>query len=75
MFKNPTDEERLCMTLKALVEEWGPEVVTVAVPAKWHEFQKDLGRVKLECTTNKTVEIRVKTDCVDICHVTELLYD
>ena len=34
IFKNPTDEDRLCHVLKAYVEEWGPQNVIVSVPNK-----------------------------------------
>jgi hypothetical protein len=61
IFKNPTDEDRLCQVLKAYVEEWGPQHVIVSVPNKWSNYNADsLGLVKLEFSTSDTVSIRVE---------------
>ena len=63
IFKNPTDEDRLCHVLKAYVEEWGPENVVVSVPHKWSNYTADnFGLVKLEYATADTVSIRVEYD-------------
>ncbi len=63
IFKNPTDEDRLCQILKAYVEEWGPQHVVVSVPHKWSNYNTDnLGLVKLEFSTSDTVSIRVEYD-------------
>jgi len=65
MFVDPTDEETLCQTLKAYVEEWGPDAVTVKVPAHWKDYgASSLGRVRLEYSTRNTVEIRVDYDSI-----------
>ena len=65
MFQDPNDEERLCQVLKAYVEEWGPENVVVSVPSQWRQYSGDnLGRVRLEFTTDRTVSIRVEYQAV-----------
>jgi hypothetical protein len=74
MFKNPTDEERLCQVLKAYVEEWGPENVIVSVPAHWSDYSSNsLGRVRLEFTTNDVVSIKVEYDFVRLKYDVQLL--
>jgi hypothetical protein len=61
IFRNPTDEDRLCHILKAYVEEWGPQHVIVSVPGKWSNYNTDsLGLVRLEFSTADTVSIRVE---------------
>ncbi len=63
IFKNPTDEDRLCHVLKAYVEEWGPQNVIVSVPNKWSDYNTDsLGLVRLEFSTSDSVSIRVEYD-------------
>jgi hypothetical protein len=63
IFKNPTDEDRLCHVLKAYVEEWGPQHVIVSVPNKWSSYNTDsLGLVRLEFCTADSVSIRVEYD-------------
>ncbi len=65
MFRNPADEDTLCQVLKAYVEEWGPENVIVSVPKQWMEYSaNNLGRVRLEFSTQDTVSIRVEYDFV-----------
>lgn len=61
IFKNPADEEALCHALKAFVEEYGPEHVTVKVPQVWRHSTEaqSLGLVTLEYVTANTVEIHV----------------
>jgi hypothetical protein len=73
MFKNPTDEERLCQVLKAYVEEWGPENVIVSVPMHWSDYSSNsLGRVRLEFTTNDVVSIKVEYDFVRLKYDVQL---
>lgn len=61
IFKNPTDENKICQVLKAFVEEWGPEYVVVSVPHKWRHYKADnFGLVRLEYSTADTVSIRVE---------------
>jgi hypothetical protein len=73
MFKNPTDEERLCQVLKAYVEEWGPENVIVSVPEHWSDYTtSSLGRVRLEFSTADTVSIRVEYDFVRVKYDVQL---
>lgn len=57
MFENPQDEEKLCQVLKAYVEEWGPENVTVHLPAAWYNPSYSLGPTKLLFSTDSTIEI------------------
>lgn len=66
MFQDPADEERLCQTLKAYVEEWGPEAVKVKVPTHWKDYgtSGSLGRVRLEFSTRNTVEVCVEYDSI-----------
>jgi hypothetical protein len=65
LFQKPDDEEKLCQVLKAFVEEWGPESVTVAVPKQWQEHASSgLGRVSLECTTERSIHIRVVYEAI-----------
>lgn len=60
MFRDSEDEERLCQTLKAFVEEWGPEYVYVNVPKHWKEYgTTNLGRVRLSFETTDSVVIGV----------------
>ena len=73
MFKDPSDEEKLCQVLKAYVEEWGPEHVVVSVPTHWREYSgNSLGRVRLEFTTCSTVSIRVEYEAVRINYDVQL---
>lgn len=64
MFINPQDEERICHVLRAYVEEWGPENVTVALPTEWENPNYSLGPTKLEFTTQSTISVRVEFDNV-----------
>lgn len=74
MFQNATDEENLCLILKAYVEEWGPENVIVSVPEHWKAYSKEsLGKVRLEFATSNKVSIRVEYDFVRINYDVELL--
>jgi RNase H-fold protein (predicted Holliday junction resolvase) len=73
IFQDPRDEEKLCQVLKAYVEEWGPENVVVSVPRHWEEYSTgNLGRVKLEFTTDCTVSIRVEYEFVRLTYDVQL---
>lgn len=62
MFKDHRDEERLCQTLKAYVEEWGPEYVYVALPRHWKDLTPNLmvGKVRIEFSTFNSISIHVQ---------------
>jgi hypothetical protein len=73
MFQDPRDEEKLCQVLKAYVEEWGPENVIVSVPRHWKEYStSNLGRVRLEFSTDCSVSIRVEYDFVRLNYDVQL---
>lgn len=73
MFKNPTDEDRLCQVLKAYVEEWGPEHVIVSVPEHWSNYSTNtLGKVRLEFATSDIVSIKVEYDFVRLKYDVQL---
>jgi hypothetical protein len=73
IFKDPSDEERLCQVLKAYVEEWGPENVIVSVPNHWRDYSTGtLGRVRLEFSTENTVSIRVEYEVVRLTYNVQL---
>ncbi|MBK9142836.1 MAG: hypothetical protein KC777_21775 [Cyanobacteria bacterium HKST-UBA02] len=74
MFRNPSDEDKLCQVLKAFVEEWGPENVIVSVPEHWANYSTNsLGRVRLEFATQNTVSIRVEYDFVRLTYDVDLV--
>lgn len=58
MFVHEDDFPDLLLVLRAYVEEWGPENVTISVPTNWlGVWDGDLGPVKLEYVTDNTVSI------------------
>lgn len=57
MFKTPEDEDNLCKALKAYVEEWGAENVTVKLPAAWKD-SKGLPSVITKFCTINTIELQ-----------------
>jgi hypothetical protein len=72
LFHDPKDEDRICQALKAYVEEWGPENVTILVPAAWkgYEGNDGFGSVKLYCSTEDTVSILASEDGQAKCNFT-----
>lgn len=68
MFKHPSDEEKPCQALKALVEEWGPENVIVLVPKHWKDYGSSaLGRVRMQFLTEAAVSIVVQLGEAEMC--------
>ena len=62
LFQNAADEELACLTLRALVEEFGAGNVIVLAPLHWQASgQLSLGRVTLQFFTENTIEIIVAT--------------
>jgi hypothetical protein len=64
MFKEPSDEVKLCQVLKAYVEEFGGKKVQVLVPRRWQEqnLRTDLGHgVVLYYATDNQVMVRGET--------------
>ena len=54
------NKEDLCKTLKAYVEEYGAENVSVNLPRSWEKYANDssyLGRVKTYYTTDNLIRI------------------
>jgi len=48
MFEDPIGEDRVCMRVRTLVEEFGPENVIIYVPSKWKNYAgTSLGRCEL----------------------------
>jgi len=74
LFYDPKDEERLCQVLKAYVEEWGSEYVSVSVPARWKGRAgcKTLGRVRLLFDTENAVAIKVECQCARLVYEVQL---
>lgn len=68
MLLTPETEQRLCTSLKALVEEFGPEPIFVKLPKCWQDMceQTSLGKVKLGFLTENTIELSVKSTTINI---------
>jgi hypothetical protein len=63
IYRDPHDEQNLCAVLKAFVEEWGQERITVSIPRSWSYFKnRSLGKVRLEFIDENCVSIRVDYD-------------
>jgi hypothetical protein len=63
LFLDPQDKERICQVLKAFVEEWGIEAVSVAAPLHWkNDHDKTFRGVRLEFATKNTIAVRVDQD-------------
>lgn len=52
-------EKEACDTLKALVQEFGPEAITVSMPKVWFNPEENLGRSRLQFTREDDIEISV----------------
>lgn len=65
-FMNEAEEKQCLETLKAFVEEYTPQYVTVALPKDWYKPEYSLGPTKLEFTTKDTCDIRVEFDNIRI---------
>lgn len=67
LFSN-ISEDSLCVSLKALVEEWGPDLIEINAPVSWKQYSdgNDCGRVKLIFCTQDTLEIIVKNTTIKI---------
>jgi hypothetical protein len=68
IFHNPKDEDRLCGVLRAFVEEWGPDNVSVHVPKTWIDKNYHVWdcAVKLFYDTVNSVSIIVKRENLDL---------
>ena len=76
LFYNADDEDKLCQVLKAYVEEWGPEHVTIAVPGSWRDWASDrLGRVRCEYTTINSIAIRVAYSDIRLVYEVQMRSD
>ncbi len=67
LFANPKEEDRLCLVLKAYVEEWGAENLIVSVPAHWSDYpMSTLGRVllKFETDNHVVISVQINDECV-----------
>jgi hypothetical protein len=73
MFEDPQDGDRLCQVLKAYVGEFGPENVIVMVPKSWSGYRlNNLGKVRLEFTSDNTISIRVECGLIKISYGIQL---
>lgn len=67
MFKDKQDEKLLCETLRAYVEEYGPESVSVSVPKHWKEYSSgNLGRVALKFDSDNSIDIKVHYESIKL---------
>lgn len=73
LFRRVTDEADLCNALKAYVEEFGPECVTVKCPRHWKEYSDtNLGRVKLEYTTDDLIVLLVQWNTTKLVYAVRI---
>jgi hypothetical protein len=73
LFEDPQDGDKLCQVLKAYVGEFGAENVIVVVPKSWSAYRlNNLGKVRLQFTTENTVSIRVECGLIKISYCIQL---
>jgi len=70
VFKDPTDEDKICQVLKAFMEEWGTENVVVSLPKEWQQYSRveNIAGVRFEFSTEALIAIRVQCDDVVNAH-------
>jgi hypothetical protein len=70
VFKEPTDEDKICQVLKAFMEEWGTENVVVSLPRDWQQYSRieNIAGVRFEFCTEASIAIRVQCDNVVAAH-------
>lgn len=73
IFNGPNDEERLCQVLKAYVEEWGVENVSISVPVRWKKYRvRESGRLRFCFETENAVAIKVECESIRLVYEVQL---